>query len=163
MQQLIWCFQSNYIAERMRPMVFNSIVAGIIATSIFTLVAMVTPLVGFPKMLPPEVLSMMMGLPLAVGWFMHFMIGIVFALAYTFFLFKLLKKIGNSLMRGIIFGLIAFAFGQLMIAFMGMVFPMPPVQGSMALVMIGSILGHMVFGITVVLLIKVPVREKTNA
>lgn len=134
-----------------------------IATVIFTVVTMIAPVMGFPKMSPPAMLSMMMGLPIVVGWLMHFMIGIVFALAYSFIFINVLKKINNNLFKGIIYGLIAFMFAQIMMVVMGMMFPMPPMEGSMMLMMIGSMIGHIVFGISVALLIKEPLAEKSFA
>ncbi|MBG0780957.1 MAG: hypothetical protein H0S84_01675 [Bacteroidales bacterium] len=42
-----------------------------------TLIMMVGPMMGMPKMNPATMLSMMMGFPLIVGWIMHFMIGLI--------------------------------------------------------------------------------------
>jgi uncharacterized membrane protein YagU involved in acid resistance len=92
---------------------------------------------------------MVMGFPIIVGWMMHFMIGITFALSYAFIFRKLLSKIESNIVKGIVFGLIAFVWAQISMKMMGLMFPMPPMQGSIALTMMGSIIGHLVFGIVV--------------
>jgi len=90
----------------------QSIIGGIVATVIMSVFMFLVSFVGFPKMNPPAMLSGMMGVPLVVGWIMHFMIGIVFALAYAFLLFNLIKKSGGIIVRGIIFGVVVFIFAQ---------------------------------------------------
>lgn len=112
-------------------------VAGIIGTGAMTILTMMAPLMGMPKMSPPEMLSQMTGTPLLLGWIMHFMIGIIFAFLYAF----TLKKWGvSSCVKGIVFGLLAFAIAQVVMLMMQ---PM----GDMAMLM-GSMMGHLVFGIT---------------
>lgn len=138
----------------MNTKIQKSILAGIIGTAVMTLVLMIAPMMGMPKMSPPEILSMMMGFPIIAGWMMHFMIGIIFAMAYAFFFINLVKKISNNILKGAIFGMAAFIFAQIMMAIMGMMFPMPPMEGSMMLMMVGSIIGHVIFGITVALFVK---------
>lgn len=85
---------------------------------------------------------------------MHFMISIIFAMAYAFFFINLVKKINNNILKGAIFGFVVFIFAQIMIAITGMVMPVPPMEGSIMLVMIGSIMGHIIYGITVTLFVK---------
>lgn len=144
----------------MKTKIQKGIIVGIISTIIFSAFTMIAPMMGFPKMSPPAMLSMMMGLPIVVGWVMHFMIGIVFSLAYTFYFIKLLKKISSNILKGTIFGFAAFIFAQLALGMMGIIFPMPPMEGNMILMLLGSIIGHIVFGISVALQIK---AETTTA
>lgn len=132
----------------------QALIGGIIGTAVMTLVMMIAPMMGMPKMSPPEMLSMMMGFPIVVGWMMHFMIGVIFAIAYAFFFINVVKKISNNILKGAIFGMAAFVFAQIMMAIMGMMLPMPPMEGSMMLMMVGSIMGHVIFGITVALFVK---------
>lgn len=115
---------------------------------------MAAPMMGMPKMNPAEMLSGMMGLPIAVGWFMHFMIGITFAAAYAFFFINLVKKVSNNILKGAIFGFAAFVFAQIMMAIIGMMMPMPKMEGSMILMMVGSIMGHVIFGVVVAQFVK---------
>ena len=132
----------------------QALLGGIIGTAAMTLVMMIAPMMGIPKMSPPAMLSMMMGFPIVVGWIMHFMIGVIFAMAYAFFFINVVKMVNSNILKGAIFGMAAFIFAQIMMAIMGMMFPMPPMQGSMMLMMVGSIMGHVIFGITVVLFVK---------
>lgn len=132
----------------MNTKIQKSILAGIIGTAIMTVVMMIAPMMGMPKMSPPEMLSGMLGMPVFVGWIMHFMIGIMFAFAYTYLcIFK--HKISNVWLKGAVFGIIAFIFAQVMMAIMGMMMPMPAMEGSMMLTMIGSLMGHIIFGMAV--------------
>ena len=131
----------------MKTKIQKSILAGIVGTVIMTVVMMVAPMMGMPKMSPPEMLSGMLGLPVFVGWIMHFMIGIIFAFAYTFLLSC--KLPGNLYIKGLLFGVIVFIFAQIMMAIMGAIIPMPETEGSMMLTMIGSLIGHIIFGMAV--------------
>jgi uncharacterized membrane protein YagU involved in acid resistance len=99
-------------------------------------------------------LSVMMGVPIVVGWIIHFMIGIVFAMAYAFFFIKVVRKVSSNILKGAIFGLVVFIFAQIMLAIIGMMLPMPPLEGSMILLMIGSFIGHVIFGIVVAIVVK---------
>jgi hypothetical protein len=132
----------------------QALIGGIIGTAVMTIIMMIAPMMGMPKMNPPHMLSMMMGFSIVVGWLMHFMIGIIFAMAYAFFFINVVKKVSNNILKGAIFGFAVFIFAQIMMAIMGMMFPMPPMEGSMLLMMIGSIMGHVIFGIIVALFVK---------
>lgn len=132
----------------MESNVSKSILGGIVGTIIMTIVTMVAPLMGIPKMSPPHMLAGKLNVPIFVGWIMHFMIGIIFALAYTY-LFAPKVNINNLAVKGAVFGFAVFIFAQIIMAIMGAIFPMPAMEGSMILTMIGSIVGHVVFGIGV--------------
>ena len=129
----------------------KSILAGIIGTAIMTMVMKVAPLMGMPKMSPPSMLAGMLGLPIVVGWLMHFMIGISFAFAYTF-VFKTKVNLSNIYIKGIIFGFAAFVFAQIMMKAMGAMMPMPVMEGPMILNFMGSLIGHIVFGVAVAII-----------
>ena len=131
----------------------KSIIAGIIGTVIMTIVMMVAPMIGMPKMSPPAMLATMMGMPVMVGWVMHFMIGIVFALAYTY-LFAPKVRIGNLYLKGAVFGFAVFIFAQIMMAIMGTMMPLPTMEGSMMMTLIGSIMGHVIYGMAVSKIVK---------
>ena len=147
----------------MQNKITKSITAGIIGTAVMTLFMMIAPMMGMPKMSAPHLLSGMLGVPIAVGWIMHFMIGTIFAFTYAFFFINVLKKVSSNILKGAIFGFAVFIFAQIMMAIMGMMMPMPPMEGSMMLMMIGSIMGHIVFGITVVIFVKEQVAENSFA
>jgi uncharacterized membrane protein YagU involved in acid resistance len=133
----------------------QALIGGIAGTAVMTLVMFMAPMMGMPEMNPPAMLSMMMGFPIVVGWVMHFMIGIIFAFAYAFLFIDLLKKIKNNILKGAIFGFAVFMFAQVAMAVMGsMLGGMPEMEGNMVLMMIGSIIGHIIFGIVVALFFK---------
>lgn len=88
------------------------------------------------------------------------MIGIVFALTYTFLGAGLLQKISNKVVRGAILGFVVFVFAQIMMAVLGAIMGgMMKPEGSMMLVILGSIIGHIVYGIVTVALIKEPASK----
>lgn len=133
----------------------QSLIGGIVGTVAMTLITWMAPLMGFPKMSPPDTLADMLGLPVFAGWLMHFMIGVIFALAYIFLLQRKLQKISKRYAKGVVFGMIVFVFAQIMMLAMGAIFTsIPSPAGSMALMMLGSIIGHVVYGIVTVLFIK---------
>tara|TARA_Y100000385_G_scaffold1093_1_gene1170 strand:- start:1427 stop:1813 length:387 start_codon:yes stop_codon:yes gene_type:complete len=121
----------------------KSILAGVIGTAIMTVFMMIAPMMGMPKMSPPNMLSGMLSAPLIVGWIMHFVIGIVFAYGYIHYVSAKLK-FKNIYVKGAVFGIIVFVLAQIMMAIMA-----APMGGSMALNVSGSLLGHIVFGIAV--------------
>lgn len=126
----------------------RSLLAGITGTLVMTLVMMVAPMMGMPKMNPAAMLAGMLHQPVVVGWLMHFMIGVIFALAYSF-LFAPKVGISNFYLKGAVFGLVVFIFAQVMMAIMGALMPMPKMEGAMMLMMIGSIMGHAIYGMVV--------------
>jgi uncharacterized membrane protein YagU involved in acid resistance len=130
----------------------KAIVGGLLGTTAMTLVLFGSPLVGIPKLSPPQLLSTMLGLSIIDGWLLHFLIGIIFAMMYVFVIRMLLKKVSNVMWKGTIFGVFAFIFGQIMISILGTLFTeAPPMAGSMISMMMMSLLGHLTFGIVVAL------------
>ena len=125
----------------------KSILAGVIGTAVMTGVMMIAPMMGMPKMSPPAMLAGMLGMPIVVGWVMHFVIGIIFALMYTNLFDKV--KIGNIWLKGAVFGIVAFVAAQVGMGVLGMMMPMPEMEGSMVLTAIGSLMGHIIFGMAV--------------
>jgi len=64
----------------------KALLGGITGTAAMSLFMMIAPFMGIPKMNPAQMLSSIIGFPILVGWVMHFMIGVTFAMAYVFFL-----------------------------------------------------------------------------
>jgi len=63
----------------------NAVISGILGTLAISMVMAVAPKMGMPKMDIVDMLSTMFGKPNRVlGWMMHLMMGVVFALAYAF-------------------------------------------------------------------------------
>lgn len=139
----------------MKTKISQALMGGIIGTAAMSLVMFISPFLGMPKMSPPRMLSTMMGASTIVGWLMHFMIGIIFALIYAYLFMNVVRKINSNILRGAIFGIAAFIFAQIAMAILGaMIGGIPAMEGSVMLIMIGSIMGHIIFGIVVAFFVK---------
>jgi uncharacterized membrane protein YagU involved in acid resistance len=141
----------------MQNKIQQSVISGIVATIVMTVLMLLGGAMGMPKMSPPDMLAGMIGLPVAAGWMLHFMIGIVFAAGYVFLFNNWLKKIAGKIPRGAVYGIVAFLVAQIGFPVMGAIFgeaAAPAPEDSMLLIMIGSIMGHIVFGIVIALFIK---------
>ena len=132
----------------------KTVLAGIAATVVMTIVMYLAPMMGLPEMNAAAMLSGMMGAPIIVGWAMHFMIGIIFALGYSF-LFVSTVKIENLAVKGALFGFAAFIVAQIGMVMISVVMgPMPAPEGGMMPMMVGSIIGHIMYGIPVAVIAK---------
>ena len=146
----------------MNPRIKQAVIGGILATLTMTIFMIMAPIMGIPKMDIPRMLSNMMRVSIILGWIMHFMIGITFAIIYALLFVKFLKNIRGNVLKGIVFGIVAFVFAQIALAIMSFIFgDTPAPEGNMVLMMIGSIMGHIVFGIVVALSIRVQVEHKS--
>lgn len=125
----------------------KAVIAGIVATAVMTVVGVMAPYMGLPKMNPAEMLSGMLGVSPVLAWMMHFMIGIIFASAYVYW-FDPTVRINSKFLKGLVFGFSVFVFAQIMMFLMGMVITMPPPENPM-LMMLGSLIGHFVYGLFV--------------
>lgn len=138
----------------MKSKIQQSVIGGVIGTAAMTMIMFVGPMMGMPKMNPAEMLSGMMGVPVLIGWLLHFMIGVIFALGYVLLLNNLFRNINSKVLKGTIFGFTVFIFAQIMMAVMGAIMGgMPSPEGNMLLMAIGSIVGHIVYGIVAVLFV----------
>lgn len=142
--------------------ILGAIIAGLVGTLAISMVMALAPKMGMPKMDIVDMLSTMFGKPNRVlGWMMHLMMGIVFALIYSFLW---TAGFGNATwLNGLLFG----AGHWLIVGVMMAVIPMmhvgikngdvdPPGlwmtnQGGM-MAFVGGLMGHMVFGLVVALL-----------
>ena len=136
----------------MKSKIAQSVIAGLVATAVMTGFIFLAPMMGLPKMNPAEMLSGMMGVPLMVGYLMHCMIGIIFAAAYVY-LFNPKVRIQSKLLKGSLFGFAVFIFAQVMIFIIGKLMTMPMAEDNMMLIMLGSLIGHLVYGIVVALIV----------
>ncbi|MFC6224936.1 DUF6789 family protein [Hymenobacter artigasi] len=121
------------------------LVAGLVATGAITLLMLMAPMMGMPPMNIGAMLGGMLGTSDLVGWMMHFMIGVVFTAAYAFF-FNQRLPISSPVGRGMAYGVLVFAMAQVMFTLMRTMGLMPPAGEGMLLGMMGSLLGHLVFG-----------------
>jgi uncharacterized membrane protein YagU involved in acid resistance len=127
-------------------------VAGLIATLVMTAVGLwIAPLMGMPAMNPAEMLAGNMGGNVALGWAAHLMIGVVLGLGYAF----VARWVpGPPLLRGALYALAPFLAAQIMVMpMMGM-----PIFSGSAVMAMGSLLGHLVYG-AVLGLVYGPVPE----
>lgn len=134
----------------MKNKIVMSIVGGISATIVMTLIMILGASMGMPKMEPWQMLADKMGTSIAVGWVMHFMIGIIFALSYAYIFMGKLKGISQGWARGAVFGIIAFVIAQIAMMVMGNAMPD---EGMIPMIMAG-LMGHVIFGAVVGLIVK---------
>ncbi len=145
----------------MKSKIAQFLIAGMVATAVMTGFTFLAPMMGLPKMNPAEMLSGMMGVPIMVGYLMHFMIGVIFAAAYVY-LFNPKVHINSKFLKGSLFGFAVFIFAQVMMFIIGKMMPMPMPQDNMMLMMIGSLIGHLVFGIVVALIVPVYTQVQSD-
>jgi hypothetical protein len=143
--------------------VLSAILAGLAATLVMSMVMAIAPKMGFPKMDIVAMLSTMFskkGIPI-LGWMMHLMMGVVFALLYTFLWST---GIGAATwLYGLIFG----AVHWLVVGVIMAMIPMLHVgiragtvkapgmymtgNGGGVKAFVGGLMGHMIFGLAVAL------------
>ena len=123
----------------------KTIIGGLVATGAMTLLMVMAPLMGMPEMNIGAMLAGMMGVPTAVGWLMHFIIGTVFALGYVYVVGSKLP-IHQPILRGMVYGILVFVGAQLMFFTMRSMEVMPAQTGNALLSMMGSLMGHLLFG-----------------
>ena len=117
---------------------------GLIATAAMTLLMLVAPMMGMPKMPIGEMLAGFMGIPVAFGWIAHFMIGVVLAAAYVVFWKDRLS--GKPVAKGLLFSLRQLFMAQIIVMpMMGAgLFSMN--SGAPMMMVMGSLIGHLVYG-----------------
>lgn len=144
----------------MNTKITQSVLAGIIATIIMRFIMFLAPKMDLPKISPPEVLAEIMGAPIVVGWLMHFMIGIIIAAFYAFF-FSPKIMIQDKVLKGSVFGFVVFIFAQIIMALVGAtVGGIPQPEGTTTAIVLGSVMGHVVFGIFVALSVRSEFRTE---
>jgi uncharacterized membrane protein YagU involved in acid resistance len=122
--------------------------AGLVGTGVMTALLLVEPSVGLPKIAMGQVLSTSLGLTSAhlpfgpaLGWVLHFVIGMLLALLYAAAFDRRLP--GNALTRGMLYGVLVFVVAQLV--FMPLVGGGVFSHGDLELIT-GSLMGHLVYG-----------------
>lgn len=124
---------------------FISIVkGGLIATAAMTLLMVLAPMMGMPKMAIGNMLAGFMHIPVTLGWVMHFIIGTILAAAFLLVWEQRLP--GNGIIKGLLFSLIPFFMAQIVVMPMmgaGLFSIHTPVPMMMVM---GSLIGHMVYG-----------------
>ena len=136
----------------MNKNIISILKGGLIATTAMTLLMLVAPMMGMPEMPIGKMLAGFMGIPVAIDWVMHFMIGIVLAAGYVFVWQNLMS--GNNIVKGLDFSLIPFLMAQIAVMPMmgaGLFSVNTPVPMMMVM---GSLIGHLVYGGTLGATIK---------
>ncbi len=122
--------------------------AGLIGTGVMTALLLIEPSIGLPNIAIGQILSTSLGLASAhlsagpaVGWLIHFVVGMALALVYAAVAHDRLP--GPPLLRGMLYGAMVFVVAQ--VAFMplvgGGIF-----SGGQLDLLAGSLLGHLVYG-----------------
>jgi len=125
----------------------RAIAAGLAGTAVMTMVMLMGPLLGMPEMSIGKMLGGFMGIPVALGWIAHFMIGTVLALIYVYGFSS--KLPGTPLVRGALYGLIPWFVSQIMVNPMmgaGIFASNTPTPFMMVT---GSLMGHLIYGAVV--------------
>ncbi|MDE3056726.1 MAG: DUF2938 family protein [Bacteroidota bacterium] len=126
---------------------WRALAAGLAGTLVMTIVMFMAPAMGIPPMPIGKMLAGFMGIPEALGWIAHFMIGTGLALAYVYVFSS--KLPGNSWVRGALYGLIPWFVMQIMVfPMMGAGLFASSTQAPVMMVM-GSLIGHVVYGAVV--------------
>jgi hypothetical protein len=143
--------------------ILGIIIAAFIATLVMSMFMALAPKMGMPRMNIVGMLSTMFSkkaIP-ALGWMMHFMMGVIFALVYAFLWSQ---RIGAATwLYGMLFG----AVHWLIVGMIMVMIPMLHVgirsgevrapglymtgNGAGMLAFVGGLMGHMVFGLVVAL------------
>jgi hypothetical protein len=127
-----------------KPNITKALGAGVAGTIAMTLMAMVAPMMGMPEMNIPKMLGNFMGVPVAVGWIAHFMIGTVLAISYANIFAA--KLPGAPALRGVLFSLIPWFMAQIAVnPMMGAGVFALNTDAPLMMVM-GSLVGHVVYG-----------------
>lgn len=119
-------------------------IAGLVGTAAMTVMMLMAPLMGMPEMNIGRMLAGFMGIPVAIGWAAHFMIGTVLAVIYAAVFAARLP--GSALMKGMLFGLIPWFMAQVVVNPMmgaGVFAVNTPAPAAMVM---GSLIGHLVYG-----------------
>jgi uncharacterized protein DUF6789 len=120
----------------------QGLIAGAAGTAAMTMVMLVAPLMGMPRMAIGEMLGGFLGIGSAAGWAMHGVIGLLLGLIYAYT--AATRFPGAPPIRGAAYGILVFLLAQLM------VMPMMGAglfSGGQLLVVGGSLMGHLVYGV----------------
>jgi hypothetical protein len=118
--------------------------AGLLGTLAMTILMLMAPMLGMPKMDMGNMLGPMnpiVALPYWMGWVMHFIIGTILAWLYAAYLIGYLPYDGWK--RGMMFSLAPFLLKEILVSpMMGMGL----FEGGDMMVIVGGLIGHLVYG-----------------
>lgn len=141
--------------------ILSAVVAGIIGTVVFTAVLMMAPRMGMPNMDIVGMLSTMFGKENRVlGWMMHLMMGVIFALIYAFLWSR--GILAPTVLGGLVFGaahwlIVGMIMGMIPLMHAGIRSGAVKAPGLWMTnnggvkAFLGGLMGHMIFGVVVAL------------
>jgi uncharacterized membrane protein YagU involved in acid resistance len=126
----------------------RAVATGVIATASMTALLLIEPAVGLPEIAIGQLLSTSLSLTTAhsslgpaVGWLVHFAVGILWAVVYAGLV--MVRLPGSALVRGLLYGFLVFLLAQaLLLPIVGAGF----FSGGDTSMLAGSLLGHLVYG-----------------
>lgn len=128
--------------------VSRAVPAGVIATAVMTALLLIEPAIGLPEIAIGQLLSTSLSITTAhfaigpaMGWLIHFLVGIAWALFYVSV--ALTRLPGAPFVRGLAYGFLVFLLAQSLL--------LPLVSGGFfsggnLSMLTGSLLGHLVYG-----------------
>ena len=130
-----------------------TIVAGLVGTAAMTILMMLAPMMGMPKMDIVGMLGSMFtpnqGPAKIIGLIVHFMMGVIFAIIYA-----LVWHLGlgaATWLWGLIFGFVHGLIAVMAMPMMMKTHPRPPKMAPGPKMMMGQIMGHLLFGLVTAL------------
>lgn len=119
----------------------RAVVAGLAGTAVMTMLMLVAPMMGFPPMPIGEMLGSFLRIGSALGWAMHFVIGVMLSIGYVSLFATDLP--GPPALRGALFGIVPFLAAQVAVMPLmgGAIF-----SGGDVMMIVGSLMGHLVYG-----------------
>ena len=135
----------------------KALFAGLAATASMTILMFLAPMMGLPDMKIGNMLADFMMTPVLLGWAMHLMIGLVWALVFVIFIEDKIQI--NSLLKGMLFLLFPWLLMQTIVApVMGLGVFFSNAPRSMMMVL-GTLMGHLLYGL-VLGLVLIPAENK---
>ncbi len=119
-------------------------------------------MMDLPKMNLPQMLAGMLGVSVVIGWIMHFMIGLIFAFIYVYW-FNPSVHINSKAGKGLLYEIVVLVFAMIMMFLMTRVMPAPAaMMGNMTLMIVGALIGHLVYGLMVGLVVPLNVSSPSG-
>lgn len=133
---------------------------GLVATAAMTVLMFAAPMMGLPKMPIGNMLAGFMGVPVVVGWMMHFVIGTILAAGYVLLFRDHLP--GANAVKGALYSLIPFLIAQLMVMPMMDLGVFSSHAPQASLMVAGSLMGHLVYGAVLGLVARKPQENRRH-
>ncbi|HXK35304.1 MAG TPA: DUF6789 family protein [Candidatus Paceibacterota bacterium] len=134
-----------------RRKIYLSFKGGILGTIAISLLILIAPVLGLPRMPVWETLAEIFKTSIFSGWVIHFAVGIFLAGLYIFWFKK--RLLGRDAVRGMLFSLLPFILAQIA-SVLG--------QGFSFLLFLGSLIGHLAYGLVLGISTKEKIFAKTH-